>query len=404
MIFGGVMIASTVSTLLPLAGTDLKSLPITAEQAALLKIQIDRLVDSPWMAFVPLLERLLAIITQVVLSLIVWQAFLRRNLLQRAGFILLAILYHMAIDTGAVYLVQQVSNPWLLEGAFALALLPGAAWLVWLIRRQPIPPRPVTSLAREWGAFVAALRKELLQQWRTRRVLVVLAVFGLFGMASPLLAYFMPQLFTVIPGAEQFAGLIPEPTIADALGQYIKNITQFGFLLAVLLGMGVVVGEKERGTAALILSKPMSRWAFILSKFTAQTILYLLGFLLAMLGAGFYTYYLFDGLDFAGLGLITLLLVLWLLPFTAVALLGSVVGGTTSAAAGISLIGAVTLMLAGNLPVVGYFLPGALSTWAGQLGAGNPPQAWNGGALAASVVLCLVCIIFGIAIFERQEL
>jgi hypothetical protein len=41
-----------------------------------------------------------------------------------------------------------------------------------------------------------------------------------------------------------------------------------------------VAGEKERGLTPMILSKPMPRWAFLLSKFAAQTLLYLLGFTL----------------------------------------------------------------------------------------------------------------------------
>ena len=90
-----------------------------------------------------------------------------------------------------------------------------------------------------------------MQQWRTKRLLVVVAVFVLFGLMSPLIAKFTPELLRTIEGAEQFADLIPEPTSTDAITQYIKNLTQFGFILAVLLGMGAIAGEKEKGTAAM---------------------------------------------------------------------------------------------------------------------------------------------------------
>ena len=116
-------------------------------------------------------------------------------------------------------------------------------------------------------------------------------------MMSPLSANFMPALLRSIEGAEQFADLIPEPSAVDAMTQYIKNVTQFGFVLAVLLGMGAVAGEKERGTAAMILSKPMSRWAFVVSKFTAQAIVYTFGFAVAALGAAYYTTILFGPID-----------------------------------------------------------------------------------------------------------
>jgi ABC-2 type transport system permease protein len=223
-------------------------------------------------------------------------------------------------------------------------------------------------------------------------------------MLSPLLAYFTPQMLRAVPGAEQFADLVPTPTTADALSQYIKNISQFGFILAILLGMGAVAGEKERGTASLILSKPMARGAFVTSKFIAQMTVYLLGFLLALLGAYFYTLVLFGEIDFSALVLITLLLFAWLLPYVTVTLLGSVLAGSTSAAAGIALAGAVVLLISSNVPQIGALMPGALVGWAGQLGIGNVPPAPNGGALAVIAVLTVVGLIAGIAVFERQEL
>jgi ABC-2 type transport system permease protein len=249
-----------------------------------------------------------------------------------------------------------------------------------------------------------ALRKELVQMWRTKRVLIVAAVFGLFGMASPVMAYFMPQMFKAIPGVEQFANLIPKPTVMDALTQYTKNITQFGFILAIFLGMGAVAGEKERGTASLVLSKPMTRWAFVTSKFTAQVLVYLLGFALALFGAYFYIVVLFGAFDFGMLALITFLLLAWLAPFIALTLDGSVIGVSTSAAAGIALLGSVLLLLAGNIPQYGNLFPSGLTAWAGQIGAGTLAAPVNGGALAASLTLCVVGLVTAIAIFEQQEL
>lgn len=248
-----------------------------------------------------------------------------------------------------------------------------------------------------------ALRKELWQQWRTGRIYVVGAVFVVFGLASPLLARFTPELLGSLEGAEQFADLIPTPTAADALGQYIKNLTQFGFILAVLLGMGAVAGEKEKGTAALILSKPLPRWAFILSKFVAQGLVYVASFVVAAAGAYGYTLYLFGPIDVGDFLLINGLLALWLLVFVAVSVLGSTLGKTTGAAAGISLAGCVLLLVLGTLPRIGPYMPGGLVGWAGALAIGQPAAA-NGNALAASVALILACLVAAVAVFEVSEL
>jgi ABC-2 type transport system permease protein len=403
MVFGGVMTAAAISSLLSLNGKDLSTMNLSVEQMNAVQMQIQALLSSPWQAFLPLVERLLAMTAHVIFSLIVLRSFTQRN----AWYVVLAIVYHAAVDVGAVYLSQTLKNGnfWLLEGGFALILLPGIIWLAWLFsRNKPPQVKHTAPLSTEWSVFMIALRKELVQMWRTKRILVVAAVFGLFGMASPAMAYFMPQMFKAIPGAEQFANLIPKPTVVDALTQYSKNITQFGFILAIFLGMGAVAGEKERGTASLVLSKPMTRWAFVSSKFTAQVLVYLVGFGLALLGAYFYIVVLFGAYNFGTLAFVTFLMLAWLLPFIALTLDSSVIGGSTSAAAGIALVGAVILLLAGNIPQYGSLFPSGLTAWAGQIGAGTAEVTANGGALTASLVLTVVGLITAIAIFEQQEL
>ncbi|MCP4426530.1 MAG: ABC transporter permease, partial [Chloroflexi bacterium] len=240
-------------------------------------------------------------------------------------------------------------------------------------------------------------------QWRTKRVLVVAAVFLLFGLGSPLLAKFTPEMLNFIEGAEQFADLIPEPTTADSLTQYIKNLTQFGFIMAILLGMGAVAGEKERGTAAMILSKPLPRWAFVLSKFAAQALVYALGFVLSAAGALYYTSLLFGPFQVGPFLWGNVLLWLWLLTFTAVTLLGSVIGKSTGAAAGMALVGSVILLVGGSLPKVGVLAPSGLVAWASQLGL-DVEIAANGGAVAAAGALIVAVLVTAVALFETQEL
>ena len=403
MVFGGVFTAATVGALLPLFGKDLGPLNLLPEQVEVIQLQMQRLMSNPLNLFLPLIERLLAISIHVVLSLMVLQAFRRRQPL----WVLLAILYHAAIDMVAVLAASAIPNALALLGVLALAILPGWVWMALFLRRQPRPAHQPAPASEELRVFGAALGKELLHAWRTRRVIIIAAVFGLFGLTSPLMAYFMPEMMKAIPGAEQFASLIPTPSQADALVQFVKNISQFGFLLAILLGIGDVAGEKERGTASMILSKPMTRWAFVSSKFLAQALLYLGGFALAALGGWLYTWILFESsTPLALLGdflLISFLLFAWLLPYVTLALLGSVLANSTSAAAGISVAGAILLMIIGNIPQIAMLMPGGLMAWAGQIGVAETVTT-NGGALAMCFVFAVVGLVTGIGVFERQEL
>ncbi|MCB9134579.1 MAG: YhfC family intramembrane metalloprotease [Anaerolineales bacterium] len=422
IVFGGILTAASISALLPLIGTDLTTLGLSPAQIATLQLQLNSLTAAPWNAGLPLLERLIAMTGHVVFSLLVWQAFARNQVRRDWFWILIAVLYHALLDFVAVIGVTKMQGQaLLLELVFAGVVLPGAGWAVWRVRRERVP-RPQADLRGEWRVFGIVTMKEFRQLWRTNRLLVMGAVFLLFGMGSPLLAKLTPELLHSLPGAEQIANLIPEPTAGDAMAQYLKNLSQFGFLLAILLVMGTVVGEKERGVVPMILSKPMPRWAFILSKFTAQAGMYLGGFALAGLGAYYYTVILFGALDFGGFALLNGLLFLWLMTFVALGLLGSVLGRSTVAAGGIGLGFAVIMMLLGSLPQYGALFPGGLMAWAAQVGAqaaGAPASALSGGlgsgaavgmvtaqggAAASSVALILLMLILAIGVFEQQEL
>jgi ABC-2 type transport system permease protein len=362
--------------------------------------QLAMFQGSPLIGIVPLIERCAAISLHVVAAVLVWLAFKRRNPL----YVLVAILFHAFFDTLAVLLPQYLDSVWLMEGI--LVLLAGLA-LLWLWRiwpREPQPPRQLNSPRTDLVLLATAVVKELQQQWRTRRILVVAAIFLVFGLMSPLLAKFTPELLTSIEGAEQFAALIPTPTTADAIAQYIENITQFGFILVIVLGMGAVAGEKEKGTAVMVLSKPLTRWAFLLSKLAAQGVVFLLALLLAALGAYYYTTVLFGGLAFGPFMLGNLLLWLWLMVLATVTLLGSTIADSTVAGAGIAFVGAVILLLTGSLPRIGPLMPGGLVAWAGQMGLETGTAVANGGALVMAVVLMVVLVVVSTAVFEQQEL
>ena len=298
MVFGGVLTAATLSALLPLRGIDLTQLSLTSEQLSAINLQLTAFTSSPWLALQPLLERLLAISAHVTLSLMVWKAFARGKLRRDWIYILVAILYHAAIDYAAVWTSTTYhEQPFAYLGVMLAVLLPGWAWAIWTIRRHALTRAQPGPLRGELAVFWVATLKELRQAWSTKRILVVWAVFLAFGMLSPLLARFTFEIVSSMEGAEMFAGLIPPPTTVDAMVQYLKNLSQFGFILAVLLAMGAVVGEKERRVAPMILSKPMARWAFILSKFAAQFLVYSGAFFLSALAAYYYTLFLFGPLE-----------------------------------------------------------------------------------------------------------
>jgi ABC-2 type transport system permease protein len=250
--------------------------------------------------------------------------------------------------------------------------------------------------------LLSSLRKELLEAWRGKRFLVAVILLGAFGMMSPLLAKFMREIFSAVPGAEMFSAMIPEATVMDAIGQYIKNIEQFGILLALLLSMGLVTGEKEHGTAALMLSKPLSRNSFILSKFLGVAVVLLAAVFVAAIGGYYYTLFLFEPLPLGNWLAFNGALLLVFLVVTAITLLFSTLFNSQAAAAGAGLGLYLLISLLGNSPTLAPYTPGYLVNWGVGLFNGGTEPAWA--SLGVCLGLIAICLTFACLVFRRQEL
>lgn len=250
--------------------------------------------------------------------------------------------------------------------------------------------------------FLAALRKETLEQVRTHWLLIVIVVLAVNGMLSPLAAKFMPEIIGSLPEVKPFATLIPEPTTMDAVNQYVKNISQFALVLAIFVSMGAVAQEKERGTAVLMLVKPLGRGAFLLAKFIALGITFLAGIALAALAGYYYTLFLFEAPNFGAWMEMNALLWLYAMVFVAITLLGSTLVRSQAAAAAIGFGALLVLAGLGAIPGLGESLPGQLVAWGVMLLSNTPPASLT--ALWVSLGIIFASILAAWGIFEQQEL
>ena len=250
--------------------------------------------------------------------------------------------------------------------------------------------------------FIASLRKEFIEQWRTYRLLVLVIVLTFFGMTSPLLAKYTPELLKALPATGGMTLVMPPPTLMDAVSQYVKNVSQFGFLLALLLSMGAVAQEKDKGTAAMMLVKPLSRATFILSKVSALGLSFLLSLLIAGLGAYYYTVLLFQPVDLGLWLALNLLLWVYMLVYIALTVLFSTLIRSQAAAAGLSFGMLLLMALVGSLGKLGEYLPAQLVTWGASLLTGSTASYWP--ALAVSLGLIVASVVIALMAFRKQEL
>jgi ABC-2 type transport system permease protein len=253
--------------------------------------------------------------------------------------------------------------------------------------------------------FGVLLKKELREQFRTGRLVAVAAVFVLFGILGPLTDRYMKQIFDAI-GSES-AGMtfqVPPPSLDGAAAQLMKNLSQFGIICALLLAMGSVAWEKDRGTAGMILTKPASRAAFLAAKLVAMALNLALAVTLGC-GLGFVYVALLYPSAFPIGGYVVMSLMLWwiLVVFAAITMLGSTLTRSAIAAAGIGLVALLVFGIVGALPVVGPYMPSSLGAPAQDILMGRDPGFILGPVLFN---LALVPALFGATwlAFRRQEL
>jgi len=252
------------------------------------------------------------------------------------------------------------------------------------------------------AGFRVLLGKEILEQWRTVRLPVVATVFLLVGLSSPLLARFTPEILKAVAG-DQFQIVLPPPTAADAVDQLAKNLGQFGGLIAVLLAMGAVATEKERGTAAMILSKPVGRAGFLVAKLVAIGLTLGIATAIASAGAWFYTLVLFEPLPVAGVAAAAALQWLMLMAWATITFLGSTLTRSSLAAAGLGIVAFIVVGILSVLPNVGRFLPTGLGAPARALALGEAGPDALGSVIATVALIGAVTLVAWLA-FRRQEL
>jgi ABC-2 type transport system permease protein len=251
--------------------------------------------------------------------------------------------------------------------------------------------------------FTTLLRKELREQHRTFKLWILVGVLVVSGMISPLLARYTPLLLGALPGLPpEMATLIPEPTILDSFTQYLKNGSQFGLIVVIVLTMGLVAQEIERGTAAMLLVRPVSRAGVILAKWAAGVLAIIAGVTLGATGFAFYTVVLFGPFSFNNFLLMNALLALFLVFYHTLALFASSLARSQAMAAAAAFAGLLLILIVDALPRLGDYLPGQFLSWSGSLFSPVPQPAW--GALLVSGVLMILFLALAILRFSRLEI
>lgn len=248
--------------------------------------------------------------------------------------------------------------------------------------------------------LAALLKKELREQLKTYKLLIIAGVFLFFGLSTPFMLKYLPQILEL--AGEDIVVDLPPATALMSLQEYSGTLVQVGVLVAVLIAMGAIARERERGTAAMILSKPVGRGAFVVAKLAAMSTSFIIALGLGSIVCYVYTVLLFEEVSASAFFGLNLLMALFFVLCLAVTLLFSSLFRNSLAAGGIALAVLIGQAVMVQVPWIGDFTPGALISWGTGLLSGAADSAWT--AVAASLAIIILCLYLSRLSLLRREI
>jgi ABC-2 type transport system permease protein len=241
-------------------------------------------------------------------------------------------------------------------------------------------------------------RLEWFRLWRTQRLMILLAVFGSFGILGPLTARYLPDLMESL--GEEAIGAVPPMTPPDGITQYLGNAIQIGMLAVAFIAAGVLAFDAKAEIAVFLRTRASVRDIFLprfLVASAASAATFSFGMVIAYVGTGV----LLEWLDVLPVLAGTLLFMLYLV--FAVALVG-VVASFLRSVPGVALASVGTLIILGLLSIVGGlapWLPGALVGAVDSLIRGGDFDYWR--SIVVTVLLIAAMVSLAIHRLESRE-
>lgn len=251
--------------------------------------------------------------------------------------------------------------------------------------------------------FGAFLRKELVEIARTWRIWVLPGIVLFFALSGPPLAMLTPEILKSVGASAPGVVIeIPPPTWLDAYAQWVKNLSQIVTFALVIIYGGLVSGERKTGTAILVLTKPLTRNAYVAAKVLSAAFLVVITTVVGALLTWAVTLATFGE---APVGVLVEVTALWLASALVLLAVMALLSTLVTSQAGAAGIGFGVLMLS---TVLGMFRGLAAVTPIGLASA--PGAALMGeaypvaGPLVSGAVVAVACVAAAMWEFSRQEL
>lgn len=249
------------------------------------------------------------------------------------------------------------------------------------------------------------IKKEFLEQIRSHRLLILIAVFFLLGILNPFTALITPWLLESLSETLEGSGIIVEDTIITALDswmQFFKNLP-IALIVFILMQSSIFTKEYQNKTLSLVLTKGFERHKIVISKFIVLTILWSLCYWLCFIITYSYNAYYWDNSIANNLLVATLNWYILGLFVVSLFTFFSVLSNTNSGALAFMCIVLFGLYLFGLLLKISKYLPMELSD-GNSLIYGLEEVNNYIPSLVITICIAIALLISSILIFKKKKL
>lgn len=254
-------------------------------------------------------------------------------------------------------------------------------------------------------SLFAFTKKELMEQLRSGRALITVAIFVFIGIMNPTVAKLTPWLLEVMADSLRESGMIVtdiKTSAMDSWVQFFKNLP-IGLIAFVLLQGAIFTKEYKSGTLVLSLTKGLERFKVVVSKAGVLTAVWSLGYWLCFGITYLYNSYFWD--NSVAQNLVLSVMCWWLFGIFVISLL--TLFSTVSVSSTGVLIGTGSVVLvsyaAGLLPKVNKYLPTRLLD-GDSLIYGIAEAKEYTVAIIVTAVATVICFGASIPIFNKKQL
>lgn len=254
-------------------------------------------------------------------------------------------------------------------------------------------------------SLIAFVKKELIEQIRTGKLLIMGILFILFGIMNPAIAMLTPWLLETFADSMQSSGLVVTATTVTALDswmQFYKNVPML--LIAFVLFEGnIFTKEYESGTLILSLTKGLKRYKVVASKALVLVMLWTVGYWMCFGITYGYNAYYWD--NSVANNLMFSVVCWWIFGLWVISLMILFSVMTNSNAGVLTSTGGVVLgaYMISMVPKIAEYLPTMLAG-SGSLIYGVTEVKMYYVSISLAVITGIMCICASIPVFNKKKL